>query len=89
MSLMNITVAIRMVQTNKACSLIELGGLYIYGVFSFLLQKSLLHRLVYIAKLSEELHDKRDLGGKCVNLSNSSFRMDDYINCLLVFQASH
>ena len=28
------------------------------------IQKALLHRLVYIAKLSEELHDKRDLGGK-------------------------
>ena len=30
----------------------------------FLKQKALLHRLVYIAKLSGKLDDKRDLGGK-------------------------
>ncbi|PIK42432.1 hypothetical protein BSL78_20728 [Apostichopus japonicus] len=34
-------------------------------------KKSLLHRLVYVAKLHENLHDKRDLGSNTQNVMDS------------------
>ena len=35
-----------------------------WTILSYSLQKSLLHRLVYVAKLPDTLQDKRELGGE-------------------------